>query len=208
MARARAVAARFGSSLVVAAVLLAGRPATGAPHFVDYDELRRVRVIAVVGSSVREGDAAREANETARLLAQAFQGTNRVWTVRAERVSSVMEALQLSFPTDLLTRGPGNRLRVDAEKAASLTRRAGADSLLIPFWEATPTGPGSDGRARRRLHLLLFLAHRKEIVWEDAEASREGSPGDASSFSEATRATVRALVRRFLADWRLARDRG
>jgi hypothetical protein len=121
-----------------------------------------------------------------------------------------MERVQLRSPVDLLLRGPQGAVKLDMERAVTLARRAGADSLLVPYWEPATAGSESGRPVSRRLHVLLVLADRREIVWEDAEAvRRDESPPSGEALQEAQiRSAAGTLTRRFAADLRLAGERG
>lgn len=195
----------------VVAVLVAGvATAEDRPNYVDLDLLRRARVIAVAGASAAAtGADAERATTTARAIARALDGSRRVQTVSAGRVSRAMEKLELRTPMDLFKRDARSGPRLDLERAAALASRCGADAVLVALWDTPPAERSDARRPRPRLHLILVHEVRRQVIWEDARFLARGKGAAAPTISAAEiTATANPLVERFVAAWRLAGDRG
>jgi hypothetical protein len=197
------------------AALVAGRGlARGAnePDYVDLDLLRRARVIAVVGTAGNAPSTGltAEAATTAEVLARRLAETRRVQVVRAERVAAAMEKMELKTPRDLFAREARIGLKIDIDKAASLARRSGADAALVPIWDTPPRGGQATGPAPLRLHVMLVLRGRKQIVWEDGALVKADAAAAAGSNAIAAAAdqAAKTLAERFAMLWQQAGERG
>jgi hypothetical protein len=186
--------------------------AANEPEFVDLDLLRRARVIAVAGSAADAPSAgvAAEAAATAQVLARRMADTRRVHVVSADRVASAMAKMELQTPRDLFTREPRIGLKLDLEKAASLARRSGADAVLVPIWDTPPRASQATGAPPLRLHVLLVLRGRKQIIWEDGAlvSPDVATAAGASATSAAADQAAKTLAERFAMLWQQAGERG
>lgn len=196
-------------------VLIAGRGlARGAsePDFVDLDLLSRARIIAVAGTAadVPSTGLAAQAATTAEVLARRLAETRRVHVVKADRVAAAMSKMELKTVRDLFTRDPRIGLKLDVDKAASLARRSGADAVLIPIWDTPPRSAQSTGPAPLRLHVILVLRGRKQIVWEDGALVKADTAAAAGSEATAAAAdqAAKTLAERFAMLWQQAGESG
>jgi hypothetical protein len=199
----------------VSFVLIAGRGlARGAnePDFVDLDLLNRARIIAVVGAAagVPSTGLAAQAATTAEVLARRLAETRRVQVVKADRVAAAMAKMELKSVRDLFTRDPRIGLKLDVDKAASLAHRSGADAALIPIWDTPPRSAQATGPAPLRLHVILVLRGRKQIVWEDGALVKAESAATAGSEATAAAAdqAAKTLAERFAMLWQQAGESG
>jgi hypothetical protein len=195
-----------------AAALLHAVHAADPPRYIDLDLLQRVQIVAVAGSAAGStGEAADEATETARQFVRHLAEARRIRVVDAERVAAAMAKLELRTPRDLFKRGSGAGLKLDVGKASRLARGAGADSLLIPIWDsAPPSGKAAQGEtpSTLRMHVMLVYRPRGQIIWEDSQlVGTPPEPGAGGVAAVADRVAA-PLVRRFVAQWRTAGERG
>jgi hypothetical protein len=205
----------YGIIAGLSAALLAGRGlARGAtePDYVDLDLLSRARIIAVAGTATDAPSTglAAEAATTAEVLARRLAETRRVQVVSAERVASAMAKMELKTVRDLFTRDPRIGLKLEVDKAASLARRSGADAALVPIWDTPPRSAQTAGPAPLRLHVLLVLRGRKQIVWEDGALVKADAAAAAGSEATAAAAdqAAKTLAERFAMLWQQAGERG
>jgi hypothetical protein len=210
-----------GTVAVLSLVMVVGRGRArdaGEPDYVNLDLLRRARIIAVAGSAAETSappsppatGLAAEAAATAEALARRLAETRRVHVVGSRRVAEAMTKLQLKTPRDLFIREPQIGLKIDVGKAATLARRAGADAALVPIWDTPPRDAQATGTPPLRLHVVLIVRDRKQIVWEDGalvSADAASAPGGTAVAAAADQA-AKTLAQRFALLWQQAGERG